>query len=221
MPGVDAFCYPQRKEQGVLNVVREDGLTLLLLAPDVEPKSLPPNLQQQMKSVQGSLTQYKLALDYNCYSYKDALKQLLPPLVTVPTGYEIVGHIAHFNLQEEHWPHRCLIGQVCLDKNRCVKTVVAKLGVVTNEFRTLDMEVIAGENDTRVSLKEHGVKLEFDFQKASGFTKRRHSSILYRMLSLHQTIRFIHSKHHKNKQKHTKNTNQFKQSKHTLFHVQF
>ena len=166
VPGIETFCLPQRKELGVFNVVKAEGESALLLSPDMEPASLPEDIQEIVKNAGGTFIPYKLVLNYDNYSYKEVLRRVLPSWITIPTGYELVGHIAHFNFQEQHWPYRFVIGQTCLDKTRCVKTVVAKLGIVTNEFRTFDMEVIAGETNTLVSLREHGLKLKFDFEKA-------------------------------------------------------
>lgn len=56
------------------------------------------------------------------------------------------------------------IGQVILDKNPCLKTIVTKIGSLSNEFRTFDMEVIAGRDDTDVTVCERGLKLRFDFR---------------------------------------------------------
>lgn len=75
-----------------------------------------------------------------------------------------MGHLAHFNLREQQWPHRFIIGRVMLDKNPCIETVVTKVGTLSNEFRTFDMEVIAGRNDTIVSVTECGFRLQFDFR---------------------------------------------------------
>ena len=168
------FILTQRKDLGIFNVVHVDGpnadgacsYSLLLLAFEVSPADLPEEMHSLIVTFQGSFTRHTMVWSYDNYTYKEVLSRLLPN-ISVPSGYEVVGHIAHFNLLEQHWPHRFIIGQVCLDKCPCIKTVVAKLGVVSNEFRTFDMEVIAGQTDTKVSLKEHGLQLHFDFQKAS------------------------------------------------------
>ena len=145
---------------------------LLLLDSSVAPSDLPQELLQRVQSLEGKFCRYTLRLSYKHFSYKQVLERLLP--TKVPTGYEIVGHIAHFNLQEDHWPHRSLIGQVFLEKSNGIKTVVAKLGTVSSEFRTFDMEVIAGEEDFMVSLREHQLKLRFDFRKAQNSISERH-----------------------------------------------
>lgn len=56
-------------------------------------------------------------------------QRLLPAGVEVPSSFESVGHIAHFNLRPEVMPYKRLIGQVVLDKNPTLRTVVNKVFV--------------------------------------------------------------------------------------------
>ncbi len=67
---------------------------------------------------------YEVALKYENYdasmapnpdTIDEALRELLPKEETVPTGYEIVGNILHFNLPAELFPYKGLIGQVYLN----------------------------------------------------------------------------------------------------------
>jgi tRNA G37 N-methylase Trm5 len=44
----------------------------------------------------------------------------------VPSSFETVGHIAHLNLRDELLPYKHLVGQVLLDKNPNIQTVVNK-----------------------------------------------------------------------------------------------
>ncbi len=52
---------------------------------------------------------------------------LLPPGSDVPSAFETVGHIAHLNLRDELLPYHKVIGQVLLDKNPHIRTVVTKV----------------------------------------------------------------------------------------------
>ena len=60
-----------------------------------------------------------------------------------------------------------MIAQVILDKNPTVETVVSKTEDVGShsEFRTFPMEILAGRQDTQVSLRSSGCNYDFDFAK--------------------------------------------------------
>lgn len=53
-------------------------------------------------------------------------QKLLPEGSDVPSSFETVGHIAHLNIRDELIPYKHLIGQVILDKNVNIQTVVNK-----------------------------------------------------------------------------------------------
>ncbi|CAK0884141.1 unnamed protein product, partial [Prorocentrum cordatum] len=180
-PEFEQLVYTPRKKQRrrsgtgarlVRNVVQEgpsqDGggpaSALLLLRPGLGPSELPPEAAALVAEARGELVPHSLRLGYEGVGYRDALRRLLPAGVAPPCSYEVVGHVAHFNLLDEQMPHRHVIGQVLLDKVRSVETVVTKVGQLSGEFRTFDMEVVAGREDTRVSLRESGLTLEFDFR---------------------------------------------------------
>ena len=55
------------------------------------------------------------------------LQRLLPEGCEVPTSFESVGHIAHVNLRDELLPFKNIIGQVLLDKNPSIRTIVNKV----------------------------------------------------------------------------------------------
>lgn len=55
------------------------------------------------------------------------LQRLLPEGSDVPSSFETVGHIAHLNIRDELIPYKHLIGQVILDKNLNIRTVVNKV----------------------------------------------------------------------------------------------
>ena len=45
----------------------------------------------------------------------------------MPCSFETVGHIAHLNLRDELLPYKHLVGQVLLDKNPSIRTIVNKV----------------------------------------------------------------------------------------------
>lgn len=76
-----------------------------------------------------------------------AMQRLLPAGVDAPGSFETVGHIAHLNLREEQLPYKHLIGQVLLDKNPHLRTVVNKVhnkeGRQPTGFRILQLLGVA------------------------------------------------------------------------------
>ncbi|XP_071163743.1 tRNA (guanine(37)-N(1))-methyltransferase-like [Mytilus edulis] len=100
-----------------------------------------------------------------CYENWTA-SEIIPAIVkTNVSGFSIIGHIAHLNLKDEVLQYKHIIGQVLMDKNPSVKTVVNKTGQIDNTFRNFKMELIAGEDNMMAQAKEHGFTFEFDFSK--------------------------------------------------------
>ncbi len=56
-------------------------------------------------------------------------------------------------------------GEVLLDKVPTARTVVNKLGTIANVYRTFDMELLAGEDNTLVTTSEMNCSYTFDFAK--------------------------------------------------------
>ncbi|CAN0408330.1 unnamed protein product, partial [Scytosiphon promiscuus] len=67
------------------------------------------------------------------------LKSLLEPRLPgrdLPTSFEVAGHLAHLNLRDYLLPYKRVIGQVIIDKNQRVTTVVNKVDTISTQFRT-------------------------------------------------------------------------------------
>ncbi|CBQ67703.1 related to met-10 protein [Sporisorium reilianum SRZ2] len=112
---------------------------------------------------------FPLSLGYDHLSSDQILEALLPsPIVStdgVPTGFTIVGHIAHLNLLDVYLPFRFLVGHVMLSKHTgTLRTVVNKLDSIDAEFRFFQMELLAGEADFTARVSESDCMFEFDFR---------------------------------------------------------
>lgn len=57
------------------------------------------------------------------------------------------------------------LGQVLLDKNPPIRTVVNKTGSIDETFRTFHMELLAGDDDMICTVGESGCSFKFDFSK--------------------------------------------------------
>lgn len=74
-------------------------------------------------------------------------------------------------LMKDYISKLCISGQVILDKNQKIKTVVNKLKTIDTEFRNFQMELLAGEKDFMTTVREHGCSFTFDFSKVYWNTK--------------------------------------------------
>lgn len=115
---------------------------------------------------------WELQLDYDYFTYSEITSAIIPPPEKktddeIPQGFALAGHVAHLNLRERYWPYKHLIATVLADKNPMVKTVINKLDNVgtENAFRTFQYEVLHGEDNMNVELREQGCTFKFDFAK--------------------------------------------------------
>ncbi|KAK4905951.1 hypothetical protein LTR28_000682, partial [Elasticomyces elasticus] len=99
----------------------------------------------------------------------DIISAILPEdeLGEVPSGFNLVGHVAHLNLRDAYLPYKHILGAVILDKNSGVRSVINKIDDVgeENAFRTFNYEVIAGEDDMNVEVKEGDCLFRFNYAK--------------------------------------------------------
>lgn len=169
---VKELLYKQRGIPNVLPVQDDPKSRLLLLKQSASSEqddtrnqeNLPGEMRSLLASGEAVLMRHKVHLGYEHVSAEEALERLLPAGLEVPRSFETVGHVAHFNLRDQQLPHRFLVGRVILDKNPGIKTVVTKVGKLSNEFRTFHMEVIGGQDNTDVSVSESGLRLKFNFR---------------------------------------------------------
>ncbi|KAI9374756.1 guanine methyltransferase Trm5 [Aspergillus egyptiacus] len=129
----------------------------------------PPKVNELVDNGIVEIGPYDLHLDYDYWTHADIMEAILPEdaLDEIPTGFSQVGHVAHLNLRDEYIPYRYLIGQVLLDKNPTVRTVIRKTEDVgsTSQFRTFPYEVLAGEHDMNVTHHEQDCVFNFDFSR--------------------------------------------------------
>lgn len=102
----------------------------------------------------------EIQISFRQLSFGYILSQLLP--VAAPSAYEQIGHVAHFNLKPQHSPYGELIGQVLRETNPSIDTVVSKIGEVKGDFRTYDLEVLAGPANFETTVIEHGVPIRLN-----------------------------------------------------------
>ncbi|KAG7876807.1 hypothetical protein KL905_005240 [Ogataea polymorpha] len=133
---------------------------------DIE-KYLSPEARKYIQDCDGKFFKHRFTLDYDFWKAEEILQSTLPEnlLHEVPTSFTKTGHVAHVNLKDEYKPYDSLIGQVILDKNPYIKTVVDKQDTIDSIFRTFKMKVIAGEDNLLVEQRESDCVFTFDFSK--------------------------------------------------------
>ncbi|TIB39010.1 hypothetical protein E3P86_01316 [Wallemia ichthyophaga] len=131
-------------------------------------KDLPDYLVDWIANTKSTIQHHTLDLSYDNYNADYILTQLLPHHLIkdgTPSGFTQTGHLAHFNLKPEFNTYKHLIGQVILDKNQNIDTVVNKLDTIDNQFRVFPMELLAGSPNYIVTTKESDSVFTFDFSK--------------------------------------------------------
>ncbi len=80
-------------------------------------------------------------------------------------GYDVVGDIAIIIIPPELENREQVIGEAVLASNKKIKAVARRAGKYGGEFRTLPLEIIAGENRKETLHREHGVRLSLHLEK--------------------------------------------------------
>ncbi|KAI9102739.1 guanine(37)-N1-methyltransferase [Phlyctochytrium arcticum] len=151
-------------------IQRREAKRLVLLSPHVvksqaASEQLPPNVSSFVDAHKLEITNYVLRLDYDYWTTEQILRSILPDDLEVPSAYDCVGHIAHLNLRDDQLPFKNIIGQVLLDKNKHIRTVVNKTGNIDTTYRFFRMELLAGVDEMVATLKESNCTFRFDFSK--------------------------------------------------------
>ena len=138
------------KTKNTRDIPNDPDHKLVLLAPEVgtDPKDFPKQLSSFIAEKKLETSSTEVSAGFDEMSAEEVLRRLLPADVQVPSGFEHVGHIVHMNLSEGQRKYLHEIGEVLLAKNPAVRTVINKVGFITNTFRTFDYELMAGEGDS-------------------------------------------------------------------------
>ncbi|KAE9989640.1 hypothetical protein EG327_002441 [Venturia inaequalis] len=150
----------------------KQGRRCLLLRPEIkhdDTATWSKTINELVESKRISLLPHNLKLNYDYWDYHDIVTSILPEeeQQEIPSGFSVIGHVAHLNLRSEYLPYKHLLAEVLLDKNPAVKTVINKVENVGTEdiFRTFPYELLAGPDDLNVEVKEEDCFFRFDFAK--------------------------------------------------------
>ncbi|KAI8050574.1 Met-10+ like-protein-domain-containing protein [Syncephalis plumigaleata] len=152
----DLFNQPRLRN--VVSDPSQPDRKLLLLKQDItdinDNSSMSNEARELIEREKYDVVTHELEIDYDYWTADEILSAILPEDMVVPGSFETVGHIAHMNLRDEFLPYKQLIGQVILDKNPRIKSVVNKTDTIDTTFRFFKMEVLAGIDDMVAEVRE-------------------------------------------------------------------
>lgn len=102
-------------------------------------------------------------LTYENWNAENILKAVLPADQESCTSFSRIGHIIHVNLKAHLLPYKQLIGEVFRDKTKGIRCVINKIQTIDNTYRNFQLELLSGEEDYQVEVKENGTSFKFDF----------------------------------------------------------
>lgn len=123
-------------------------------------------------------------MNYDNWNAEDILKAVLPADQDTCTSYSRIGHIIHVNLKTHLIPYKRLIGEVFRDKIHGTRCVINKIQTIENTYRNFQLELLCGEEDYHVEVKENGVAFELDF--AHVYWNPRLSTEHERIIKMHE-----------------------------------
>lgn len=105
---------------------------------------------------------------------KDELEQLVG-------SYDVVGDIAIILIPDQLVNKELIIGQAILEINRKICVVAKRVGFYGGEYRTVQLQIIAGEERKETEVKEFGLRLKLNaetvyFSIRSGSERKRIAS---------------------------------------------
>lgn len=104
-------------------------------------------------------------LKYEQFSAEEVLRAIIPQEQGTFNSYSIIGHIAHLNLKTPLLPYKHIIGEVLCDKVRGIRTVINKVQMIENTYRNFQLELLSGQPEYGVEVRENGALFEFDFSE--------------------------------------------------------
>ena len=171
MKRLDGHILSRPKVRPIIPDEAEGGCAqtrLLLLAEtvlDTELRGLPEELRAFVLEEGAVPLAHERTVGYDILTVEQVLRKLLPQGMEVPSAFEQVGHVAHVNLRDEQLPYKAVIGQVLLDKNSRLRSVVNKVESISNELRVFPMELLAGEPSLVTKVRENGAVFELDYRE--------------------------------------------------------
>ena len=119
---------------------------------------------------------------------KKSLESILSPKESeeLISAFDQIGEIIIVRIPDSLLPKKNIIGEALLKDVKIVRSVFYQASAVEGDFRTRNLEVIAGEDNTETEYREFGCKFIVDVQNA--FFSPRLSTERDRIANLIQEI---------------------------------
>ncbi len=163
---MESLCIvvPKKKAEPVRKRLMEKGVLRkdLQIRSDQKNVYLPVNQRVDLgypiesadfKEVEQEVTDYRLLVDVP--------EEVRPQL---PSSYDVIGTIAVVKMADDVIKYASEIGRAIIATQKSIRTVCADSGV-TDQYRTRDIKVVAGEKATETLHKEYGMTLAVDIAK--------------------------------------------------------
>ncbi|KAI9296696.1 hypothetical protein K502DRAFT_289058 [Neoconidiobolus thromboides FSU 785] len=157
--------FNQPRFRNVLDLPQDKPNKLILFKIGTDLECLSEKTRSLIKEHGIESCEKEVEFTYEHWSADSVLRSILPDDLQVPSSFSTIGHIAHFNLREEFYPYKKLLGQVILEKNPNIRTVINKTDIIDAQFRNFQLELLAGEPNYEALVKECDCKFELDFSK--------------------------------------------------------
>ena len=82
------------------------------------------------------------------------------------SAFDQIGEIIIVRIPDSLLPKKKIIGKALLDEVKIVRSVFYQASAVEGNFRTRDLEILAGEDNTETEYKEFGCKFRVDVKNA-------------------------------------------------------
>uniref|UniRef100_A0A0N5AI72 tRNA (guanine(37)-N1)-methyltransferase n=1 Tax=Syphacia muris TaxID=451379 RepID=A0A0N5AI72_9BILA len=155
------------KLRPAVDVPGTSGEKYILFDPEKINDSAKSTIVNAVQRLVGNTLQFQrfsFEVGYSDWNAKTCINAVLPKGM-IFSGFTQAGHIVHVNLREELLPYKYVVGQILRDKISRCRTVVNKLGLIDNEFRTFQMDLLAGDADYITTVVSDGIKFKIDFSK--------------------------------------------------------
>jgi len=181
-----SIVIPEKATGAVLRILKAEnllpnikGLQYIFSEENGKRILLSENVNQLPQSINDLNSDLKIektlvVLDYKNFTLQELLRAFIPEHIVIPSSFETIGHIAHLNLQDEHAPYKHLIGEAIILKNSNIKTVAAKVGAISSVYRSMDLEVLAGESNFVTEVHQSGFMFKLDFSKVYWNSRLQH-----------------------------------------------